>query len=274
MVPINILQHIMNTVQQLYIRPVVLLCGDSRQQQPIETVDRKIQPANSILEYKPFYAICNRVNFVTQNPNQRLLDRLEHDRIIFHKTAIGGKDIRKLPVDQPEAHVLSVSCKSINGVNKIALTLFDTESLLWRHHLRQRPWKSIVIQRIKGGHHSKQGETAKRSGKWSASNSGVSRRRFRASSLSKRIHFLRISRNAYRSRRQPQNYPFTPAYSSTITKIQGQNMMKIILWLDCEKEPKGAAYVALSRIPKHKDLFFMHKTSVHQYLPVQLDPSD
>ena len=69
-------------------------------------------------------------------------------------------------------------------------------------------------------------------------------------------------------------YPFTPAYSSTITKIQGQNMTKIILWLDCEKEPKGAAYVALSLIPKHKDLLFMHKTSVHQYLPVQLDPSD
>ena len=36
MVPIKIFQHIMNTIQQLYIRPVVLLCGDSQQQQPIE----------------------------------------------------------------------------------------------------------------------------------------------------------------------------------------------------------------------------------------------
>ena len=101
MVPIKIFQHIMNTVQQLYIRPVVLLCGDSQQQQPIETVDGKIQPAKSILEHKHFYSICNRINFVTQHrcedpgyaeildtlryykPNQRLLDRLEHNRIIF-----------------------------------------------------------------------------------------------------------------------------------------------------------------------------------------------
>ena len=69
-------------------------------------------------------------------------------------------------------------------------------------------------------------------------------------------------------------YPFTPAYSTTIIKIQGQNMKKIILWLDFEKVPKGGAYVALSRIRKHDHLLFMHKTSVQQYLPVQLDPTD
>ena len=67
MVPLKIFQHIMNTIQQLYIRPVVLLCGDSQQQQPIETVDGKVQPASSILQHKDFYSVCKRVNFVTQH---------------------------------------------------------------------------------------------------------------------------------------------------------------------------------------------------------------
>ena len=121
MVPLNIFQHIMNTIQQLYIRPVVLLWGDSQQQQLIETVDGKVQAATSILDHKDFYTVCSKVNFVTQyrcqdpeyaaildtlryyKPNQRLLDRLEADRIIFDKTEISDNEIRKVLLDEPEA---------------------------------------------------------------------------------------------------------------------------------------------------------------------------
>ena len=146
MVPLKIFQHIMNTIQQLYIRPVVLLCSDSQQRQPIETVDGKVQAASSILYHKDFYTVCNRVNFVTQHrcqdpdyaaildtlryykPNQHLLHRLEAGRIMFEKTDISDKDIRKVLLDEPEAKVLTVSSKSTNRVNKMALTLFDTEA--------------------------------------------------------------------------------------------------------------------------------------------------
>ena len=106
----------------------------------------KIQPVNSNLEYKPFYTICNRVNFATRHrcqdpecaeildalqhykPIQPLLDRPEQNRIIFDKTEIVDKDIRKVLADQTEAQVLTVSSKSTNRVNKIALTLFDTKA--------------------------------------------------------------------------------------------------------------------------------------------------
>ena len=43
-------------------------------------------------------------------------------------------------------------------------------------------------------------------------------------------------------------HPFVPAYASTICKVQGQNLGKIILWLDSPCVPHGSAYVALSRI--------------------------
>jgi len=291
MVPINIFQHIMNTVQQLYIRPVVLLCGDSQQQQPIETVDGKTQSAKSVLEHKPFYSICNRVNFVTQHrcedptyaqildtlryykPNQPLLDRLEQDRIIFDKTEIGDKDIRKLLVDQPEAHVLTVSWKSTNRVNKIALTLFDTEAYFGEITYDSDLGKASLYRGLKVV------ITQNRDKQNGVVNGQPATVMYREGASVFLLHpkeyicyVYPVTLTDHEGNRRIV-YPFTPAYSSTISKIQGQNMKKIILWLDCEKVPKGAAYVALSRIARHEDLFFMHKTSVHQYLPVQLDPS-
>ena len=65
------------------------------------------------------------------------------------------------------------------------------------------------------------------------------------------------------------SHPFAPAYASTICKIQGQNLGKIILWLDTPLVPKGSAYVALSRIRHLKDLFFITKTHSEQYRPIE-----
>ena len=40
----------------------------------------------------------------------------------------------------------------------------------------------------------------------------------------------------------------------TITKSQGQNLEKVIVWFDTNSAPPGAAYVALSRIKKNEEL--------------------
>ena len=60
-------------------------------------------------------------------------------------------------------------------------------------------------------------------------------------------------------------HPFVPACASTICKVQGQNLAKIIIWLDCPSVPKGSAYVALSCITQLKDLYFVTKTDPEQY---------
>ena len=65
------------------------------------------------------------------------------------------------------------------------------------------------------------------------------------------------------------SYPFVPAYASTICKVQGQNLGKVILWLDTQLLPKGSAYVALSRIRQLKDLYFITKTHPEQYKPIE-----
>ena len=64
-------------------------------------------------------------------------------------------------------------------------------------------------------------------------------------------------------------YPIVPAYASTICKIQGQNLKKIMLWLDRDHIPEGCAYVAISRIKYLKDLFFLMPTHPRQYSPVE-----
>ena len=292
MVPLKIFQHIMNTIQQLYIRPVVLLCGDSQQQQPIETVDGKVQAASSILQHKDFYSVCKRVNFVTQHrcqdpqyaaildtlryykPNQGLLDRLEADRIIFHKTDISDREIRKVLVDQPEAQVLTVSSKSTNRVNNIALSLFETEAyfgeVAYDSDLAKAPLyrglKVVITQ-----NRDKQNGVVNGQPATVLHREGASIFLLHPKGYICCVYPVTLIDQAGNRKTV---YPFTPAYSSTITKIQGQNMKKVILWLDCEKVPKGGAYVALSRIRKHEDLLFMHKTSVQQYLPVELDPTE
>ena len=63
-------------------------------------------------------------------------------------------------------------------------------------------------------------------------------------------------------------YPFVPAYASTICKVQGQNLGRVIVWLDCCAIPEGAAYVSLSRTRKLFDLYFTTKTVPEQYKPI------
>lgn len=56
MVPKKIFEHVAATISEVAIRPIVLLAGDERQLQPIETVDDQINVAESIMhsdEIKP-----------------------------------------------------------------------------------------------------------------------------------------------------------------------------------------------------------------------------
>lgn len=49
-------------------------------------------------------------------------------------------------------------------------------------------------------------------------------------------------------------YPYTPAYTRTISKSQGQNVKHLLVLLDCPMVPPGIAYVALSRVRCKSDL--------------------
>ncbi len=62
-------------------------------------------------------------------------------------------------------------------------------------------------------------------------------------------------------------YPCMPGYATTISKIQGQTLQKVIIWLDTNCTPPGTAYVALSRVKRLHDLYFMTPLTRHQFTP-------
>lgn len=63
-------------------------------------------------------------------------------------------------------------------------------------------------------------------------------------------------------------YPFTLAYSQTITKSQGQNIKHLIVWFDGDLVPAGTAYVGLSTVQQRINISFLHYS--HQVTPVSM----
>ena len=59
MIPKKIADHVVRTISEVTIRPVVVMAGDNQQQQPIETIDGKIVQVNSILQTFTASSIIN-----------------------------------------------------------------------------------------------------------------------------------------------------------------------------------------------------------------------
>ena len=67
MIPKRIANHIIETVNQLPTRPIVAMCGDRQQQQPIETTTDTTRPTISILQHRPFFSMVRHFKLTTQH---------------------------------------------------------------------------------------------------------------------------------------------------------------------------------------------------------------
>lgn len=81
MVPTQIFEHIMKTLQQLHIRPVVLLCGDQQQQQPFKTVAGNTRPTQGVLQDKNLYKNSILVSFFNDPEFQEFLNVIKYENI-------------------------------------------------------------------------------------------------------------------------------------------------------------------------------------------------
>lgn len=80
MVPINIFRHILHTLQELPMHPILMVSRDKYQQQPIETIENRIVPASNIFYDSRFPGMC--VNF-TLHLKQRCNDP-QYQEILNH----------------------------------------------------------------------------------------------------------------------------------------------------------------------------------------------
>ena len=66
-------------------------------------------------------------------------------------------------------------------------------------------------------------------------------------------------------------YPFVPAYGLTICKAQGQMLKSAIIWFDVTMVPAGSAYVALSRVKRLRNVFFITAMQLIHFTAVQME---
>ena len=202
-------------------------------------------------------------------PSRELLDKLEEGEVLFPTEEIDDSNIQTVLIDQPEGVILTVSKKAAIRVNRVALQTLFTDA----HQLGEIPYDSEL-----GTNSAYQGMkvliTQNRNKENGVVNGQPATLMYRenTSLFLKHINGYICCIHPVTQRDEEGErtvvYPITPAYASTITKMQGQNMKKIMLWLDCQTVPNGSTYVALSRITKHADLLFMHATQQSQYEPV------
>ena len=119
MIPKKIFHHIMRTLQDLPLRPVVLLSGDPQQQQPITDEGNRTTQTESILHDRRFYSLVYKYTLVTQYrcKDQQYYDMLNHLRYFvpsltflseLHK---GRVLVTGRPVKDDDLYIaLSVSC--------------------------------------------------------------------------------------------------------------------------------------------------------------------
>ena len=79
-VPERIGRHVIDTITEVTIRPVVVLAGNNQQVQPIKTVSKRVTEVKSMLSDKNLYHVVNHFNLATQ---YRCLDP-EYDRFLNH----------------------------------------------------------------------------------------------------------------------------------------------------------------------------------------------
>ena len=284
MVPQNIFAHIVDTIRQLHVRPVLLLCGDPQQQQPFDTVSGKSVIVPNVLHNKQLDKNSTVVHFVTQHrcqdpefqellhhirhyrPSTRVLRALHGDRILYFNKPT-DHDIFKVLTDMSDAIMLTVSRNAANRVNRIAANNLFSDKPYFGHiqfdnsdnpQPLYKDMKVIVMQ-----------NTDKDLGI-------VNGRHATVITIQGASVFLKLCTGQmaaiYHVTTEVENtmivkYPIVPAYASTICKIQGQNLKKIVLWLDWDNIPQGSACVAISRIKYLKDFFFLTPSNPRQYSP-------
>ena len=100
MVPVPIFDHIFSTISELPIRPLVVMAGDDRQMQPIESIDGRIQTTKSVMTSDKLADITMKVVLTEQHrtqddkysnfldhiclwqPSQKLLNQIQKGRIL------------------------------------------------------------------------------------------------------------------------------------------------------------------------------------------------
>ena len=285
MIPKPVFRHILSTIQQLPIRPIVFFSGDEAQQQPIMTVEQKIVQVPNIMNDHEFLTSITHIKLTEQfrcldpelqnfqvhvrnwKPTQAYLDSIQKSVMCYEEPS--DQTIVDTLKRHPDATVLTVTNNACNRINMLVV----------KHGFPdQEPIASVPtdsnlpeIQIYKGMRIMLTQNRKKERGFVNGQQATVKfvTRKTVFASLNNgqllNIHLVTF--------RKPDGtlktaYPFVPAYANTISKAQGQTLSKVLLWFDIAKLPPGTAYVAVSRVRTLDKLLFLTPMKVSHFTPV------
>ena len=148
MVPKRIIDHVIASINQIPIRPIVVMCGDRQQQLPIDGTQHAHQ-VNSVFQHRRFFSMVHCFDLTVQyrcddpefqeilnhlcyhKPSQNLLNFIHDGRILTNSNDVTDAEIKLILLQHPESAVVAVTRNGTNRVNKVAVeTLFESKTPL------------------------------------------------------------------------------------------------------------------------------------------------
>ncbi len=282
-VSVKLFQHIILTLNKLLRRPLVLLCGDFSQQQPLATVKGVTRQVDNISKNKEIMNLCTSLQLYEQfrcldkklakfldiirerPPQVSELEDINMNRVFFDDTdQVSMNDLYLKLKDYPQHLVLSFTRHSASVVNSVIIENTFSSKPLAEFKLDDnetypifKGMKLLLTRNINKSLGFVNGQfvnvvNAQRSTLIVKTSNNTILTVHPVTSLDKNAHKI-------------VKFPCLPGYCTTIAKIQGQTLKKVIVWFDKTHLPAGTAYAALSRVQRLDDMFFVNPLHVDHF---------
>ncbi|KAJ7359013.1 hypothetical protein OS493_019920 [Desmophyllum pertusum] len=284
MISREVFNFIAATLNRMMLRPVVVITGDRCQQPPLATVQGRTTTVTSVLNDDTFtknavkFSLYHQlrcidpayINFLNHiryvQPLQDYLDRFQTGHVCITTDQPSQDQLWNALVEHRDYVVYTVSRAACSRINNLVLTRSFQEAV----PICSTTTCFQCIRQHEGPCHPKQ-----RQRRWSCErtnwNSGVKREQHRpATPENRQLAFAHPVTKVLKDGSARVVYPFTPGYAVTICKCQGDNLGKVLLWLDCPLVPERTAYVGLSQVKRFNDIIFMTSLLSSQLKPVNI----
>ena len=278
MISLKNFRHIWRTINEASITPLLLMCGDTGQMKPIETVDAKVRQTESMLtsdvvrQFSTFFLnvqyrceepymneFLNGIRTCT--PTKSALKMINNACLIsakYNEAAI----FRHL-VEVPDCVILTVTRSAANALNmKLAEWIFENEIPLNTVQLDMSTGLTPIYTNLKVVITQNRDKE----------NSVVNGQSASVVRFENQTIFVKLSTGKvvpiYKVHSADGNavYPLMLRYALTIAKVQGQTLSNVLIYLDTATLDKTTSYVALSRVKQLSNMKFVTKlTKKHFY---------
>ena len=281
--------YIVGTLNKLQVRPLVIIAGDERQQQPLECSRGTIRQVESMLHNPEFNQVASKFRLTRQfrcvdpqylefldhirywEPSQALLDRVQRGRVVCDRDILRENDLRTILSDHPDATVMTVSREAAAYVNTVVISRLFVHSAALSAIPCDSDLRSFLVYNsmrvfITQNRDKETGVVNGQQGTVIGCQGNTILLRLRDQS----VVFIYPVTYPDSTGRNITSYPLVPAYAVTICKSQGATVDTLLLWLDCDTVPRGMAYVGLSRVRRRDDLYLLQSIRCHQVRPAEL----